>query len=319
MRVGSFVVAFVVVALAASSCGAPSESPAGSGDVSPTPTPAPSATPQGVAPPIVLMHGMAGFTDIAGMEYFNGVPEALRADGYSVFTTSVDPFQSVEVRASQAAAQIDAILAETGATKVHLIGHSQGGLDARYVVSALGYGDRVATITTIATPHHGSKVADVALGLIPGNAVSATAALADALLGTATGTNADIGTQTHELTASYCDGTFNPANPDDPRVTYYSVAGRTQPWLLVNPATTDIVNPIFYSSWFLEDAMEGDNDGLVSQASATWGQLLGVVPADHLDEIGLPPGAVKPFDHIRFYRRLAKFLYGQGPNPLSTP
>lgn len=279
--------------------------------------PAATPTPEDVGPyPIVLMHGMAGWTSIAGYEYFNGIPEALRGDGWTVYTTSVDPFQSVEVRAAQAATRIDQILAETGAHRVILIGHSQGGLDARYIVSSLGYGDRVKSVTTLATPHHGSKISEISLGLFPGDSAAATAALASALLGTVTGTSADIGTQIHELTSTYCEQTFNPANPDDARVEYFSASGISQPWITVDPTVTDIVNPLLLASWWIVDATEGDNDGLVAVNSAKWGTFLGTVPADHGDEVGQPPLTLHPaFDQVSYFRALAAFLEGAGPAP----
>ena len=44
--------------------------------------------------------------------------------------------------------------------KVHVIAHSMGGLDARYMISRLGMEDRVLSLTTVGTPHRGSKYAD---------------------------------------------------------------------------------------------------------------------------------------------------------------
>lgn len=38
-----------------------------------------------------------------------------------------------------------------------------GGLDARYLVAALGGAKHVASITTVGTPHHGSHIADLAI------------------------------------------------------------------------------------------------------------------------------------------------------------
>ena len=51
---------------------------------------------------------------------------------------------------------------------MNLVGRTPRGVDARVITSpqGLGYGDRVASVTTIATPHRGSKVADAVLGLL---------------------------------------------------------------------------------------------------------------------------------------------------------
>ena len=45
--------------------------------------------------------------------------------------------------------------------KIHIIAHSMGGLDSRYMISKLGMADRVLSLTTISTPHHGSPIADI--------------------------------------------------------------------------------------------------------------------------------------------------------------
>ena len=88
--------------------------------------------------------------------------------GESVFVTVVPPFDTSAARAQALSKQIDDILKRTGKAKVNLVGHSQGGMDARVITSpqGLGYGDRVASVTTVATPHRGSKVADAVLGLL---------------------------------------------------------------------------------------------------------------------------------------------------------
>lgn len=267
--------------------------------------------------PVVLMHGMAGFEKIGPAEYFYGVLDAAKKAGLDVHITVVDPFQPATVRAKQAAEQIDRILAATGSRKVHLIGHSQGGLDARHLVAGLGYGDRVATVTTIGTPHHGTKICDVALGLFPGDSAAAVGALADVLLAGATRRDADLTAQIVELSAKHMEGTFNPANPNDPRVEYYSVAGRTQPFYWVDWNKTDVVDELLRTSHAISWLLEGTNDGLVPLESQKWGELLGEIQADHLDQMGWIPLQPQPaFDHKAFYLKLIRWLRDEGPRPL---
>jgi pimeloyl-ACP methyl ester carboxylesterase len=112
--------------------------------------------------PIVLHHGFLGFDRIFMIDYFFGVRTALRDAGYDIHATTVAPVNTIAFRAHQLASQIDKVLEETGASKVNIVAHSMGGLDARYLISSLGYGDKVASLTSIATPHQGSLVADVA-------------------------------------------------------------------------------------------------------------------------------------------------------------
>lgn len=109
--------------------------------------------------PIVLAHGLSGFRQLFGVvDYFFGIPSDLRSGGAAVFVTEVSPFGSAEQRGEQLLAQVEHIAATTGAGKVNLIGHSQGGLDARYVMAVRP--DLIASLTTVATPHTGADLAD---------------------------------------------------------------------------------------------------------------------------------------------------------------
>src|SRR5690606_21994510 len=64
---------------------------------------------------------------------------------------------------------------------VNLFAHSMGGLDSRFLISSLGYGDRVASLTTLSTPHRGTAVADMALGLTESLDTDALASLGELL------------------------------------------------------------------------------------------------------------------------------------------
>ena len=115
--------------------------------------------------PIVLLHGFGGWDTILGsLEYFYGVEDELEAQGYDVWVPISDAVNDTPTRARQYAEQIDEILATTHARKVNFITHSQGGLDARYIVSTLDYGDRAGAVVMISTPNDGTMVADALLG-----------------------------------------------------------------------------------------------------------------------------------------------------------
>lgn len=75
-----------------------------------------------------------------------------------MIAVQVSPINSSQVRGEQLLVRIDEILRETGAEKVNLIGHSQGSLTARY--AAAKRPDRVASVTSVAGPNHGSELAD---------------------------------------------------------------------------------------------------------------------------------------------------------------
>ena len=120
--------------------------------------------------PIVLVHGLFGFDTLAGVDYFYGVPESLTKDGASVYVAQVSATNSSEVRGEQLLAQVETLLAATGANKVNLVGHSHGGPTARYVASVRP--DLVASVTSIGGVHKGSKVADLVRGTVPEGSVT---------------------------------------------------------------------------------------------------------------------------------------------------
>ncbi|HVL02473.1 MAG TPA: triacylglycerol lipase [Dongiaceae bacterium] len=108
--------------------------------------------------PIVLIHGMAGFDDILGINYWYRIPAQLRAGGAEVYQVQVSALNQTEIRGEQAARQIEAILAASGAEKVNLIGHSHGGPTSRYVASV--YPQYVASVTSVGGVNWGTPVAD---------------------------------------------------------------------------------------------------------------------------------------------------------------
>jgi triacylglycerol lipase len=109
--------------------------------------------------PIVLAHGMLGFDELFGVvDYWWGIEDALEDGGASVFVTQVTPLTTPQARGELLIDQIETIVAITGKPKVNLIGHSQGGLDIRYVAAVRP--DLVASVTTVGSPHKGADLAD---------------------------------------------------------------------------------------------------------------------------------------------------------------
>jgi len=296
--------------------------------------PAPEASPGSGPPyPIVLAHGFFGFKEIGPLEYFHKVREALEADGHVVIVTAVDPFNSTYVRGNQLLQQINIALVQTGAAKVNIIGHSQGGFEARYVAGIIP--ERVGAVVTIGTPHVGAHIADVLLEKAPGFSVDLAKAFFAAVSRPFYG---DVSKDSDlkaclEFLATDSVTQFNASYPDQPGVAYYSIAGRSSSELAANEcfapkappfitkydADKDPIDPLLY---LVSKVVGGSlldpvpNDGIVQVQSTRWGTWLGCVPADHWDEVGQllgdSPGSGNPFDHLTFYRDLAKFLVDQG-------
>ena len=57
------------------------------------------------------------------------------------------------------AEEVERLVARTGYERIHVIGHSLGGLIARYYVQRLGGHERVHTLVTMGTPHAGTYTA----------------------------------------------------------------------------------------------------------------------------------------------------------------
>lgn len=146
--------------------------------------------------PVVFAHGMAGFDNIAGYDYrgddygtFVGDPcdEFLEVtcnsyidSNQKAFVGQVQPFHNSEVRGYDLANDIEGFMTTVGATKVNLIGHSQGGLDSRKAAVELRNrrgAPVVRVMISISSPHRGSPVAKYILDLGP-DITSVVAALA---------------------------------------------------------------------------------------------------------------------------------------------
>jgi triacylglycerol lipase len=87
----------------------------------------------------------------------------LRNEGIETHHASVSFATDVSVRGKELAENIWNILEEENHEKVHIIAHSMGGLDARYMLVNEDIADRVASLTTIGTPHLGTSYAVHAL------------------------------------------------------------------------------------------------------------------------------------------------------------
>ncbi len=289
--------------------------------------------PQGrqVQYPIIFHHGFAG--GHGGVFAWNGVKDALKNQA-TVEQTEVPPFDSIEVRTAYLKQVVDATLAATGKSKVNIIAHSMGGLDARHLISKLGYGDRVASLTTISTPHYGTAAADLGLGVLPGFTSVVLNAVFE-ILGAQINDNAtstNVRRALHDLSEG-ASGARNESTPNDGRVYYQSyagvatilgrgsdlaeVSGVCQGKLLIHADTMDKARGLFVLAFPVIGHLGKDpHDGLVTVASSIWGDFKGCIPADHSDEVGqLTSGSPDPrtsFDPGRFYQQIADDLAARG-------
>ena len=108
--------------------------------------------------PIILAHGIV-VKDFKYFKAFGKIEKVLKDAGYVVYTSCTDGFGAIESNAHQLKVQIQDILAKHNVDKVNIIAHSKGGLDSRYMIERLDMEDKVASLTTICSPHKGSHLA----------------------------------------------------------------------------------------------------------------------------------------------------------------
>lgn len=114
--------------------------------------------------PILLVHGVA-IKNMLGVKAFGKIDRILKSQGYHVHIAEQDGFGTIENNAGQLKEQIEKILSRENAEKINLIAHSKGGLDCKYLIKELGMEDKVASLTTLCTPHKGSPIASSLLKL----------------------------------------------------------------------------------------------------------------------------------------------------------
>jgi triacylglycerol lipase len=108
--------------------------------------------------PVVLVHGLVDNRSI-----FTVMRRALKRRGFAqVCTWNYSPLQrDVESAAAALGRHVEQLCRETGHERVHIVGHSLGGLVARYLVQRLGGDARVESLVTLGTPHAGTRWAHV--------------------------------------------------------------------------------------------------------------------------------------------------------------
>ncbi len=270
--------------------------------------------------PIVLVHGLFGFDAIGPVDYWWGVPSALRSSGAKVYVTQQSAANASEVRGEQLLAELRRLQAAYGHQKFNLIGHSHGGHTIRYVAAVAP--ELVASATSVGSPHAGSPVADDIEAAVDGTGSTAVAAkLMDAFAGLVSALSGETKPQNSEAamrslttqgSAAFTQR-FPAGKPSEPcgegmavvnNVRYYSIGGTGVVTNLLDP--TDGLMAVGSLSF-----KGGANDGLVGRCSSHWGVVLrDNYPWNHLDEVNQAFGLRGLFtpDPVAFYRTHANRL-----------
>ena len=303
--------------------------------------------------PIVLVNGIDNSPLFRWSERI--VEELRTRGGDTVFLATLPPFSAPRVRTPVLWKRVREVLRQTGAERVNLVCHSLGGLDCRYLVSPGGFvldqtdadpAAVVASITTVGTAHHGTQVADAALGLLPqsdqGRVLDDVASLSGDFFGNEPlQDDAQLHDALRALSVAEAPA-FNDVVVDAPGVVYQSWAGYSRPFGKATPTHDALLRTLCrvsdeddgLASFGPHDYLAlplapftdlagrtGDgaiepNDGLTAVSSARWGEFRGCIPADHMEQLGarnIPDVNVRTgFDVAWFYANVAADLAARG-------
>lgn len=250
--------------------------------------------------PIVLVHGVAGAAKFFGIvDYWWQMPSDLRDNGATVYVADMSAFNGETVRGEALVQQIRNVLAATGASKVNLIAHSQGGYSSRYAAAVIP--QSIASITTISTPHRGTQLADFLastpsavqdflaggaslagnlIALLSGDPKQQDPLAALRLMTTQGSANFNAQFPTAGLGAT-C--TSNGSTTD----VHNGYTQRLYSWAGASSATNilDVIDPLLiFGDGIIRLSGGGANDGAVPVCSTRFGAFLGTYSWNHIDE-----------------------------------
>ncbi len=283
-----------------------------------------NADPQHIDPseiaPVVLVHGFMGFEEAAGFEYFNGVKLTLQNKGYRILTPQLTPIEGSTERAQEL---YNYLQGESGLHEeaFFLIGHSQGGLDIRRALnrSASPSMNAIAA-ASIGTPHGGTNLADyylktglkvfiqgpfrwVANWIYDDTRTPRKKNIEWPAQGKREHPKAKMNNSNLKRTMTTLSESFQAKEPKaTSNIPFYSIAG-----LAGEPITHklcrsgsifpqrdvhDRINPLLQPSRIILQNHRSRfdtrfSDGLVPLGSQIYGDFLGCIPADHLEQVGL--------------------------------
>ncbi len=258
--------------------------------------------------PIMLVHGVF-FRDWKHFKYWGRIPEELRKNGASVYFGEHHSALSVADSARELAERIEYILKETGAEKVNIIAHSKGGLDSKYALDKLGLAPKVASLTTVNTPHKGCIFAERLLEISSAGLKKSVSATYNATMKRLGDKNPDFLAAVGDLTASRCTALYDELKI--PEGVYTQSVGS----VLYNAKEGKF--PLNFIYHYVKK-YDGLNDGLVGINSFEWGSKYTLIKTDkgkgisHADVCDIFQQNREGFDVREFYVKLVSDLKKRG-------
>ncbi len=258
--------------------------------------------------PILLVHGVF-FRDSKLLNYWGRIPEELERNGATVYYGNHQSALSVRDSAEELSARIKEIVEKTGCEKVNVIAHSKGGLDTRYAIARLDAAPYVASLTTVNTPHRGCNFADDLLLKIPEAIQKKVAAAYNGAAKSLGDTSPDFMAAVSDLTASACSA-FDEELTEPGEIFCQSIGS-----VLRGAGSGKF--PLNFTHPMVKKH-DGENDGLVSVDSFSWGASfrilnpIGKRGISHGDVIDLNRENIDGFDVREFYVELVGDLKNRG-------
>ena len=307
------------------------------------------------ANPVIFV---GGIDDTPIFDWNPNIVKAVREAGSDAHHVKVLSWAPTKERAFDLWQSLSSLRTQLGARKLNLVCYAVAGLDCRYLVSPNGLFKAdataraevvgaIASVTTIATPHRGTRVAEAAIVALESSTVTD---VLHTLLGVELpSTLPDDARLTSTLRGLTLEALwmFNQTIRDEPQIYYQSWAGVSsfsgkrsdaaeklaatycvdadgQLAYGRHADTVDALNPALWPPMPFSGTARGDDgavvaspsDGMISVVSAKWGRFRGCLPADHYDVIGelghTTRDPLTGFDARRFYAFVAADLAERG-------
>jgi len=249
--------------------------------------------------PVVLVHGIIAHDRASIIKFWGRIPEVLTSRGIKVFRGNTDAWGGYESNALILKKTIENILSETKSERVNIVAHSKGGIDSRYLIWKHKFGDKIASLTTICTPHHGSEIADLIYNKEITHKKFTRKALS--IFGELYGdTNPNLYNVNYQLTTARMKE-FNEEITMDNKVFYQSL------YTTMDDALDDKV--FFYTYSYIKK-VSGKNDGLVSENSAKWGNNISKIDGgiSHVEILDVKNKKISGVNIPGIYVKIAKGL-----------
>ncbi|MEX0721131.1 MAG: hypothetical protein WD059_10715 [Balneolaceae bacterium] len=256
--------------------------------------------------PIFMCHGYGAIATVIKPGLMHDPCMFIRSLGVAAIAPNIVPYASIETRAENWAFLCRKFCEDYDYDRVNVIAHSMGGLDMRYALSKLGLADKVESLSTVSTPHHGSSLADLVLKA-PEMVTEKLSWIFDWLGDNMyPKTKSDALRSVEQLTRTYVQEKFNPQVPDVDSVNYYSYSAA------VGKGTKYSLNPVlkFQNNQIFEK--EGPNDAFVSVESAKWGAHIETAPISHLTQMHLQVNKENQKHYEKFWLDVLKTLKAKG-------